>query len=275
MDARTKYNTLVKFERIPGKLNRSRKIYPVHKALKPIISEDENFGTDISEYILKYVELKDNDRILDAGCGNGHTLSVLLKDSNRKGTGISISNEEINTARKNFKTTSLKDQTEFICQSYDDPVSNKAYDIIIAIESLKHSRDIGNTLRNLSSGLVKRGKIIIVEDLFLNEENGKAKNFIFLKKQWALERLYTLQNYDDTLKSLGFRQLHNINLTDRVNHRSRRKLQKKICRFRFIRPFIIIPQWKKLLDIFLAGYIYEDLYASGKLEYYLLIYQKS
>lgn len=274
MDVRTKYNSLIKFERIYGILNPNRRIFPVHKPLKPKIHEGHSFGPDISEYIEFYGKIGDKAHILDAGCGNGHTLKVILENTLRKGTGISISNEEIITARKNFAGSKLEDQLKFICQSYDDALVNK-YDIVIAVESLKHSPDLKKSILNISGSLNRNGKIIIVEDLARSGKDlDTLREIQFLKEQWALNKLYTEDDYRKVLNEAGLKELHNINLTDGIKHRKAEKLRKLIRNYRILQPLIFIPQWKRILNIFLAGFIYEDLYAKAKLEYRMLIYQK-
>lgn len=275
MDARTKYNSLIRFERIYGKLNTNRRIFPVHKPLKPMVRDSHSFGADISEYIEFYGKISDKARILDAGCGNGHTLKALLEDSHRDGTGISISNEEIVTAEKNFVGSALEDRIQFICQSYDDPLKQK-YDIVIAVESLKHSTNLKRSLQNICESLHKGGKIIIVEDLACtNADPDNCREIQFLKQQWALSKLYTEEDYSKLLHEAGMKEIYSIDLTEGIMHRKVGKLRMWIRIFRFLKALIFIPQWRRIINIFQAGFIYEKLYAKAKLEYRMLIYQKS
>ncbi len=272
MDARTKYNALVKFERIPGRIRSNRKIYPVHKPLVPVEEEGQEFGHDISEYILRYGGIADNAQILDAGCGNGHTLLQLIRYTSRQGVGISVSDEEIRTARQNFSLLYPELPVYFINQSYDDPLPGK-YDVIVAVESLKHSSNLAKSLDNLSAHLKPGGTFIIIEDLFTHLPEAD-KNLELLKNEWALSHLYQPEHYTSFFKKKNFLLEENYDLTRGVRFRNPAKLKRLISRYRALKPLVVMPQWKKVLNIFLAGFIYEDYYAQGLLEYRLLKFVK-
>jgi len=272
MDARTKYNALVKFERIPGRFRSNRKIYPVHKSLVPVEEEGRKFGQDISEWILRYADMANDAQILDAGCGNGHTLLQMVRHTSRKGIGISISDEEIRTARQNFSLLYPELPVYFINQSYDEPLPGK-YDAIVAVESLKHSANLGKSLENLSAHLKPGGSFIIIEDLFALLPD-RDKNLELLKNEWALSHLYQLNDYTSFFREKNFLLQENIDLTRGVRFRNSGKLKKLISRYRAVKPWVMLSQWKKVLNIFLAGFIYEDYYAQGLLEYRMLKFVK-
>lgn len=169
--------------------------YPVHKRL--------DFGAstpvDIYDWILQTIKVSDGERILDAGCGVGFGTLKLAAAGNVCVTGISVSSDELERAREYAEKTGAAANVEFRQRSFD-ALGDDRYDLIVAVESLKHSPDIGKTLQHLTARLADGGELVVVEDIFSGTEQGTAVEC--LKNAWHLTELHRLEHYTAALGDL-------------------------------------------------------------------------
>ena len=176
------YDSLFQWEN-----KRKAKSYPIHKKLN--VNE---FGfTNVYNWIVsEYPEFK-NQHILDAGCGVGYGSLYLAEHLKAKVTGISVSNSEIIRAKKNAYASKTK-LVAFECKSYDDLPKN-TYDVIIAVESIKHTLHLNKTLQSCISALKQGGKLVVIDDFLTNKRNKKIVTEY--ANDWFLREVFSLQDF--------------------------------------------------------------------------------
>jgi cyclopropane fatty-acyl-phospholipid synthase-like methyltransferase len=135
-------------------------LYPVHKKLR--FAEPET--ADIYDWIIARLDLPSGGEILDAGCGVGFGSLRLAQRSACRVTGISLSGNEIAGATAAVTRTGLHDRVRFLNLSFDH-LPHGTYDLVVAVESLKHSADLGRSLRSILRSLKPGGQLVIIEDL--------------------------------------------------------------------------------------------------------------
>jgi len=149
--------------------------YPIHKS----ISID---GRALLAWIIEKVSVRSGVRVLDAGCGTGHTLFKLQSYiPNIDGVGISISKREVDFARK----TAYAENSTFHFQhrNMEAPLDDLGkFDIIFAIESLKHTGQPARVIHSLCEALQEGGQLVVVDD-YLNK-NHVFKRINEHKKLW-------------------------------------------------------------------------------------------
>ena len=98
--------------------------------------------------------------ILDAGCGNGHSISVLFGSelNNMNYTGIDISDDAIEIAKKRFSSLNLKGK--FITDDIQTFKLKEKFDYIFSEGVIHHTSKPDATFKNLISHLKKDGKIM-------------------------------------------------------------------------------------------------------------------
>ena len=196
------YNTLSKLE---GKLNRVTKkstSYPIHKKL------NLPNGIDIYDWIGDLIIRKPDINILDAGCGVGYGLIQLVKNLKATGLGISLSDHEITLAQTNASLQGVNDICKFEMLSFDRSFDKK-FDVVIAVESLKHSSNVSKTVSNLFQTLQKNGKLIVVDDFFLNPDLSNNYTRAYLQK-WSVQKLYTQEDYLSALPESADLKVHEL-----------------------------------------------------------------
>ena len=162
--------------------------YPVHKRLRfPDADMD-----DIYDWIAANVAVPADGAILDAGCGVGFGTMRLAEQTGAAATGISVSAREIDSARGAAEESTARPRVSFENMTFDD-VSPRAFDLIVAVESLKHSLDLQLSLAALAAALRPGGRLVIVEDCFVGDpENDDARR---LRELWGLQALYSEEQF--------------------------------------------------------------------------------
>ena len=106
--------------------------------------------------LLKNMNLDNNSKILDVGCGEGSTL-LYLNDESNKLYGMDISEEAIELSKNN-----LMDATYFLGDiTKKETLPDQKFDLIICSEVLEHITDDAVAIEHISSLLEKGGYLII------------------------------------------------------------------------------------------------------------------
>ncbi|NBC83491.1 MAG: methyltransferase domain-containing protein [Bacteroidetes bacterium] len=244
------------------------KAYPVHKEIK----FRHQSLQDISDWLLAELKIADDAHILDAGCGVGYTLMSLCRQSSRSGTGISLSRREVEYARKVALSAQLNNRCEFREQSFDQPLS-KSFDLIIAIESIKHAISYENTLSNLLQHLKPGGQFVIIDDFITDY----APLFIIrpIRKYWSVPGLFNAQEVINCVDKIGSFTYQEVDFSNQIAFRSRKLLLPKMIIAFILTWLFALFQKYNVMGIIYAGLCLEWLYHKEKMEYKAIIFKKS
>lgn len=90
--------------------------------------------------ILRLLEIRDGEKILDSGCGVGGACIWLSQLVNAYFTGITLSLKQLELAKKYAKERKVEDRNNFYEMNYlRTDFENDTFDKIFAIESFCHS----------------------------------------------------------------------------------------------------------------------------------------
>jgi len=110
----------------------------------------------------KKIELPNNLRILDSGCGGGHIMNNFFKMGFENIWGFDIAESGINVARSNFPE--LGDRLA-IHSVYDKNLPNslafKEYDLVLSIEVIEHLYSPETYIKNIREWLKTGGYVIL------------------------------------------------------------------------------------------------------------------
>jgi len=238
--------------------------YPIHKKLRFA----EEGVSDIYQWIATIVDLKEGSRILDAGCGVGFGSTYLASQHGCMVTGISLSQSEIEQAAAYSKSKGLGSKVHFVKKSYDSPFDS-SFDVIIAVESLKHSVGLEATCKNLTTHLSKGGKLIVVEDFYMQKAHSRTASLF--ADDWKLVDTYRLEDYYNYLPQ---DQCEWHDLTTHMSVKSRATTQVKIA-FHNMMYRLLGKRDMDVYKIFRGGYYLDKLYADKLMKYGALIYTKA
>jgi cyclopropane fatty-acyl-phospholipid synthase-like methyltransferase len=241
--------------------------YPIHKPL-----DFKDGHTDITDWIQQHISIADGAAILDAGCGTGFTLLELCKDTNIKGLGISLSQDEVQRANASAEKRGIEERCSFKVHDFGEPLNQK-FDLIFAIESLKHSPDIKKTFANLVAHLNDKGRIIIMEDYYIpNKVSDKLGNKFL--ENWSVGELYTADFYINEFKELNAHLIHQNDFTDLVFKKNKLITRGFISGVGLLSKIIPTGKNKSLARIYQGGLIMDYFYKVGAFEYKMLVFEK-
>jgi len=113
----------------------------------------------IKRIALGMIAIKDNSKILDAGCGTGSLLSILSKTNPRvKLYGIDISSEMLKIARKK-----LGRKANLELSSVEELSKKEYYDYIFSSDAFHHYANQELAMQNFYQALKKGGYLIVLD----------------------------------------------------------------------------------------------------------------
>lgn len=127
----------------------------------------------------KLLKLKNGERILDAGCGNGIYLQEFGNRYNTFGLGIDVRNNRINSAKKINKYLGRKDN--FLTSDLEKlDLGKEKFDKALCLEVLEHIKNDGDVFKKVSKNLRKGGLFVLsipIKGTALTEEEENDPNF--------------------------------------------------------------------------------------------------
>jgi 2-polyprenyl-3-methyl-5-hydroxy-6-metoxy-1,4-benzoquinol methylase len=157
--------------------------------------------------IKKYIPLEEKVKILDYGCGKGFILKCVSQlNPSAHTTGVDISQEAINYARKTYK------DKQFLTIQADNklPIKNETYDFILCLDVIEHINDVRLILSEFNRLLKPRGKLLISTPY-----HGMLKNIItallFFERVFnpygAHIRFFSMKSLLQCLHDAGFKPI--------------------------------------------------------------------
>lgn len=125
---------------------------------KRIISDDNFTYRELIKLLAPY--LKDVNTILDIGSGVG-TIDFYLASKGKKVTGIEISKNAVELAKKNARLFKLDKKINFINAAFPYKIPKNQYDLVIFSEVIEHLEDDSKALRDIRRVLKPNGLLAI------------------------------------------------------------------------------------------------------------------
>ncbi|HST30878.1 MAG TPA: class I SAM-dependent methyltransferase [Chthoniobacterales bacterium] len=164
----------------------------------------------LTDWGLAHVAIKNNDTILDVGCGGGRTISKLAEmASGGKVHGIDYSEDSVTAAhRRNIRwidigRVSIREGT--VSQL---PFADNTFDLVTAIETHLFWPDLPNDFREIFRVLRSGGRLLIVAEIY---NGGKylegVRKAIFEKHLAANMNLLTPDEHRALFANAGFSEV--------------------------------------------------------------------
>lgn len=242
--------------------------YPIHKKL---IFKNEDYK-DLNDWLIDRLILTEDACVLDAGCGTGRTLFKIADKKSIIGLGISLSSVEIDLA-KSYRLKNNYLQINFSTSSFDENLRQK-FDLIIAIESIKHSINYKKTIRNLASHLKPGGEFWIIEDVrnVALDLISDTKNFM---DWWDVPYLFDKADIEESAINAGLQVKETYDLTSKMNQSSLKKAKGRIRVWNILRRFMFGKKAQNNTRTFLAGFILDQWYLENQMDYFAFRFVKN
>lgn len=170
--------------------------------------------TDVTVYLnytIQNAELKDGQKILDAGCGVGGPASYFASKLNVEVEGITVSEVQVEKSKEIIAAKNLKGKVNIRQGDYhnmEEIYGKEVFDRILFLESFGHSNNKPLLIEKCFSAL-KPGGILYIKDLFVREhpntEDGKKIDRIVdeINKAYCYQ-VADLHEVVATLRKLNF-----------------------------------------------------------------------
>ncbi|MEM9830595.1 MAG: class I SAM-dependent methyltransferase [Bacteroidota bacterium] len=256
------YDALFSFE------SKNRKTpYPIHKS----VSID---GKGLLDWLTPQLNITASTRILDAGCGTGNTLFQLYEKYRSAGVGLSISSKEIAFANQYAEANALQNQLQFFQRDFTHSMDDLSkFDLVVAIESLKHCEDPIGAIFKLHDLLNPGGQLVIVDDFIVDE--GAKKDIQKHKEAWDAPGFITSKSLESHLlqDSIPFQK---TDLTSYVPLKSKNHLKMLLTTLRLAEVFALGSQrMARNFKTYYGALLLEYLYLSNRAKYCSYLIERS
>lgn len=127
------------------------------------------YATDI---LLKRTRLKKTSRVLDVGCGAGHTSAFIAKNYGCSVTGVDISSEALDRVKSFYGNEPFFKRMSFeVGDACNLPYSDGYFDVVLCESVLFFVADKETALKEMSR-VVKPGGFLALNELCLTEKDG-------------------------------------------------------------------------------------------------------
>jgi sterol 24-C-methyltransferase len=134
----------------------------------------------LHDLVAERLGLTAQDHVLDAGCGQGVVASYLARKTGCTVDGITVLDFEVPKAQARAKAAGVEGRTCFQLMDYSaTSFTDATFDAVYTTETLSHSPDIRQTLRELHRVLKPGGRVAFFEYSIAETE-------AFTPREWAL-----------------------------------------------------------------------------------------
>lgn len=130
--------------------------------------------TDVSkllDYQINSIGLEKGQRVLDAGCGVCGPARYFAKNAGVQVEAITISEDQVNKARKYIEKENLSEQVKVTHGDYhhlQEYYESDSFDVVYFLESFGHASNHEEVIHS-AWGMLKPGGTLYIKDLFVKE----------------------------------------------------------------------------------------------------------
>jgi len=177
-----------------------------------------------NKHLAELAGISNGEVVFDAGCGVGGSAIYLAKNNQAIVTGISLSDLQIETAKKNARIHHVDHLTDFKVLDYcNTKLISNSFDVIWACESSSSAADKQQMVSEWFR-LLKPGGKLVISDFFKTMDNQNDKNQLLDKwtDLWAMSPLVTNTYLAQHLEGVGFEISQTNDLTRNIYKTVRR-----------------------------------------------------
>ncbi|MFJ6776684.1 SAM-dependent methyltransferase [Kitasatospora sp. NPDC091257] len=172
----------------------------------------------LTDRLISLLRLKDEDYLLDVGCGTGHPAMRLAEQTRARILGVNISSSQVDTAAAKSRAAGLSSRLEFVhADAMELPYESGTFDAAWAVEMLFHVPDRLQVLREIHRTLKPGGRVVLTD--FVEREQLTGHEWDLLTQGFAFSSLLHPQDYGDLVTRAGFEavQVHDVTAETRKN----------------------------------------------------------
>ncbi len=221
------------------------------------------------DLVAKNLDLKENQIVLDAGCGQGVVSTYLAKKYGPKIFGITLVPFEVKKAQERAKKLGILGKTKYQVLDYSATnFPDNYFDAIYTTETLSHSPDIRKTLQEFFRILKPGGKIAFFEytlapDEKFSEWEKKMLDVVIEGSAMMGLKDFRHDQFTGVIKNAGFYNIREQNITQNILPSFYRLHKFSLLPYKFVKLFGL----QKFFINMTAGYEYYKMADKGLFRY--------
>jgi ubiquinone/menaquinone biosynthesis C-methylase UbiE len=145
-----------------------------------------------AEKLLNFADIKENQKFLEIGCGNGATSKYMAKKYHLNVTGTDVDSEQIQLAQKNIDD--IPNVRFLEADATNLPFEDNDFDIILSFQVLHHISNWLDALEEIKRVLKPKGYFICVDSVYPKWTARIAELF---KDKYGVTTLYDLSSFTE------------------------------------------------------------------------------
>nr|QUF61543.1 methyltransferase [Pyrenophora dematioidea] len=166
--------------------------------------------------VLNRLRPSPGQHILDVGCGTGKTAASIATTHDVSITGITVSNHQIEVARKTYEALVETGKLNFqYADAMQLPLANASFDGAYAIESIVHMNDRRAALSNIAR-VLRPGSRLSIADLVLDDGCPDPDAIANWHELFQVPALISADKLKELLTETGFRVLECVDIRQHI-----------------------------------------------------------
>ena len=158
---------------------------------------------EISEFAFKCVNVKNDAKILDIGCGGGVNIEKFLKLTSNNVDGLDYSEVSVNASIKQNKNAVNNGRCKIIQADVSAmPIDDESYDLVSAFETIYFWPNIQETFKEVSRIIKPNGQFMIAQGTDGNHPDDEK----WLASVEGMS-VYTKEQLEEYLLKAGFKNV--------------------------------------------------------------------
>jgi len=162
----------------------------------------ETAQVQLIEHLAQAAEIRQGEKILDAGCGFGASSIYLAQKYGAEATGITISQVQVEMA--NHASAKAGVNAKFLLMDAEAMTFEEPFDVVWSVESISHYQDTPKFFR-AAAALLKPGGTLAITDWFKKKglTPREHKKFLGDLEDGMMVELQTMEDYAGHMAAAG------------------------------------------------------------------------